>query len=147
MIFLHFIFGILSPSSHSFSFSHLVQLTQFVSFTYASFTYHSCSHTFHIIMIDKTPYHSHLTPYIVHKRLIESKLQLIIQPLRFVCPTGVSSYLIIFPWHHFMMYLLIAFTFEHALCGGMQWFIIKWRLISERCFRYKLDIVLIFILL
>lgn len=38
----------------------------FSSFSCA-FTYHSFSHTFHIIMIDKTPYQLNLTPYYTQK--------------------------------------------------------------------------------
>ena len=57
---LHPLFLFLSLSllfiSHLICFFHL-----------CAFTYHSFSRTFHIIMIDKTPYHSNLTLYYTQK--------------------------------------------------------------------------------
>ena len=60
------------PSFHTcLSLPLLLSQTQCYSVWFSSFscafTYHSFSHTFHIIMIDKTPYQLNLTPYYTQK--------------------------------------------------------------------------------
>ena len=60
------------PSFHRcLSLPLLLSQTQCYSLWFSSFscafTYHSFSHTFHIIMIDKTPYQLNLTPYYTQK--------------------------------------------------------------------------------